>query len=292
MKDYGHLLRDDPEWARARGGVLARRCATSTSCWPSIEPRAARHPIAAARRLPRRLPPRPRAGRARRSRARCCARSPALELRRARRLGALLRLGRRLQPAQARGRGRARRSARRATCSPPARRRSPPPTPAARCRSRAHARAPAAGLHPLELLDRFDPRPRSRHEPSTSSPPCRPAHRAEIAHRRRARPSSAELHERFEPRRRELLDARAERRDALAAGGTLDFLHETREIREGDWQRRRRRRPTYAGPARRDHRPDGPQDGHQRAELGRERLHGRLRGLQLADLGQQCRRAR
>ena len=44
------------------------------------------------------------------------------------------------------------------------------------------------------------------------------------------------LHERFEPRRRELLDARAQRRARIAAGETLDFLPDTREIREGDWQ--------------------------------------------------------
>jgi malate synthase len=43
------------------------------------------------------------------------------------------------------------------------------------------------------------------------------------------------LHERFESRRRELLDARAERRRRVAAGETLDFLPDTREIREGDW---------------------------------------------------------
>jgi malate synthase len=44
------------------------------------------------------------------------------------------------------------------------------------------------------------------------------------------------LHERFEPRRRELLDARARRRDEIAAGATLDFLPDTREVREGDWR--------------------------------------------------------
>ena len=44
------------------------------------------------------------------------------------------------------------------------------------------------------------------------------------------------LHERFEPRRRELLDARALRRARIAAGETLDFLPDTRDIREGDWQ--------------------------------------------------------
>jgi malate synthase len=44
----------------------------------------------------------------------------------------------------------------------------------------------------------------------------------------------AELHRRFEPRRRELLAARRERDRELRAGGTLDFLPETREIREDD----------------------------------------------------------
>jgi malate synthase len=44
------------------------------------------------------------------------------------------------------------------------------------------------------------------------------------------------LHERFEPRRRELLDARAQRRARIAAGETLDFLPGTRDVREGDWQ--------------------------------------------------------
>jgi len=40
-----------------------------------------------------------------------------------------------------------------------------------------------------------------------------------------------ELHARFDARRRELLAARVQRRAALAAGGTLDFLPETRELR-------------------------------------------------------------
>ncbi|HET7121140.1 MAG TPA: malate synthase A [Solirubrobacterales bacterium] len=47
----------------------------------------------------------------------------------------------------------------------------------------------------------------------------------------------AELHDRFDARRRELLAARQERRAAIAAGGKLDFLEETREIREdSSWQ--------------------------------------------------------
>jgi malate synthase len=46
----------------------------------------------------------------------------------------------------------------------------------------------------------------------------------------------AELHARFGARRNELLAARRERARELTAGGTLDFLPETREIREGDWR--------------------------------------------------------
>ena len=46
----------------------------------------------------------------------------------------------------------------------------------------------------------------------------------------------AALHERFDTRRRELLERRAERRARLAAGELLDFLPDTHEVREGDWQ--------------------------------------------------------
>jgi malate synthase len=44
------------------------------------------------------------------------------------------------------------------------------------------------------------------------------------------------LHSKFESTRQELLRARAERAKKLLAGGTLDFLEETREIRESDWR--------------------------------------------------------
>ena len=47
----------------------------------------------------------------------------------------------------------------------------------------------------------------------------------------------AELHGRFDARRLELLGARRERRAEIAGGGKLDFLPETREIREdSSWQ--------------------------------------------------------
>src|SRR4051812_33040423 len=46
----------------------------------------------------------------------------------------------------------------------------------------------------------------------------------------------AELHRRFDGRRRDLLEKREQRQRALDEGGTLDFLDETREVREGDWR--------------------------------------------------------
>jgi malate synthase len=44
-----------------------------------------------------------------------------------------------------------------------------------------------------------------------------------------------ELQHRFGPRRQELLEARARRRERLRAGELLDFLPDTQEIREADW---------------------------------------------------------
>ncbi len=46
----------------------------------------------------------------------------------------------------------------------------------------------------------------------------------------------AKLHRAFEPRRQQLLAARAARARRLDAGEQLDFLPETRAIREGDWK--------------------------------------------------------
>src|SRR3954463_9998895 len=46
----------------------------------------------------------------------------------------------------------------------------------------------------------------------------------------------ADLHRTFDSRRRDLLDARRQRYEELAGGGTLDFLEETKDVREGDWQ--------------------------------------------------------
>src|SRR3954471_14068860 len=51
-----------------------------------------------------------------------------------------------------------------------------------------------------------------------------------------ARALVATLHRELDATRRELLARREERQRELDAGGTLDFLAETREIREGDWK--------------------------------------------------------
>ena len=45
----------------------------------------------------------------------------------------------------------------------------------------------------------------------------------------------AALHRTFEPRRQQLLQARAERTKRLDAGERPDFLAETKSVREGDW---------------------------------------------------------
>ncbi|WP_059011271.1 malate synthase A [Streptomyces specialis] len=45
----------------------------------------------------------------------------------------------------------------------------------------------------------------------------------------------AELHRRFTPRRDELLALRARRREEIARTGRLDFLPETKDVRDGEW---------------------------------------------------------
>ncbi|WP_018411238.1 malate synthase A [Methyloversatilis thermotolerans] len=46
----------------------------------------------------------------------------------------------------------------------------------------------------------------------------------------------AELHRKFEPRRRDLLAARAKRAAELDAGAPMDFLADTLHVREGNWK--------------------------------------------------------
>ncbi|GAP56797.1 malate synthase [Arthrobacter sp. Hiyo6] len=45
-----------------------------------------------------------------------------------------------------------------------------------------------------------------------------------------------ELHKRFAGTRAELLKARVAKREQVARTGKLDFLPETKDIREGDWK--------------------------------------------------------
>ena len=95
----------------------------------------------------------------------------------------------------------------------------------------------------------------------------------------------ADLQRTFGPRRRELLERRA-RAGAATGGGRGAGLP------AGDGRGPRRRLAGRAGAGRperpplRDHRTGGPQDDDQRAELGRAGLHGRPRGLPVAELGQ------
>ena len=84
-----------------------------------------------------------------------------------------------------------------------------------------------------------------------------------------------DLQRTFNQRRKELLVARHERQKRLDAGEKPDFLAETKPIREADVDCRAAAQ-RYPRPPRRDHRSRGPQDDHQRAELGRQGLHGRF----------------
>ena len=96
----------------------------------------------------------------------------------------------------------------------------------------------------------------------------------------------AQLHRTFEPRRRELLAARVVRAARAGRG-----RHARLPSRDGPHPRGQdlaggpgSGRP--AGPPRGDHRPGRPQDDHQRAQLRREGVHVRLRGLEHAHLGE------
>ncbi len=100
----------------------------------------------------------------------------------------------------------------------------------------------------------------------------------------------ASLHRRFNARRLELLAARARRQTELDAGALPRFpAGDRRDARRRLAHRTGARGP--ARPARRDHRSRRPQDGHQRAERAGALLHGGLRGLLLADLGEHRARA-
>ena len=101
----------------------------------------------------------------------------------------------------------------------------------------------------------------------------------------------AALDREFGARRRELLDAPPRAGRATRTGRALDFLPETAAD-----PRRRVLAGRAAGarpgrPAGRDHRAARAQDDDQRAELRRQGVDGRLRGRDVADLGERRRRA-
>ena len=267
MKDYGAPARRRPGVGRARRGVLAPRSRDVHELLADARAAAAAPPARAAGRLPRRLPPRPRPGRPRRSRASCCAAIPGLELLEPAEWELCCGSAGHLQPRAARGRRQARRAQGRqprATGARGDRRRQP----RLRAADRRAPRARAADLPPDDPARPLDPR-----SPPVSTAWTSPRTRDERARRdplrRRARRSSASCTARFgaPPRRAARRQARARR---ARRGATLDFL--TRRARSARATgRSRRRAPDYARPARRDHRPDRPQARHQRAQLGRAR---------------------
>ena len=84
------------------------------------------------------------------------------------------------------------------------------------------------------------------------------------------------------------------RRAARRAGGAPESVRPRGDaglppLHQGHPRRRLEGRPDAEGPpeaARGDHRPGGAEDDDQRPQLGRRRLHGRLRGLALALLAE------
>ena len=158
---------------------------------------------------------------------------------------------------------------------------------------RAHLRGSGTVpvLHTIQILDRAYTQTLARSPPmrrsaitasfsirgsttapaTRSSPPMRSS-------------SSRELHGRFGTRRRSCSPPATTASSAPRQAAHSISCPRPARSATASWQvappRERLRRPP-----RRDHRADRPQARHQRAELGRTRVHGRLRGRELADLG-------
>ncbi len=101
----------------------------------------------------------------------------------------------------------------------------------------------------------------------------------------------ASLHRRFNPRRLELLAERTRRQGEFDAGALPEFPAGTAAIRAGDW----RIAPVPADLADRRVEITGPVDRKMiinALNSRRERLHGGLRGLARADLGERRSAAR
>ena len=229
MKDYGHLFRDDPLGERA--AASPPRSATSRAAGRARAPARA-HPVdlrvayhdachlahaQGVRAQPRDAAaddPRPRAASSPPS-GRSAAARPASTT------------------CSARARGRARPPQGRATCSPPAPRPSPPPTPAARCRSGAHAAGhrcrsitrwscSTASIHGRQSHDHRRPRP--CHDAADESSPTRRSPSSPTLHGASSRAGascSSRARERQARARRgrdARLPARDARRSATATG--------------------------------------------------------------------------
>ena len=281
MKDYGHLFRDDPDWGE-RAAAFSAKVRDVHELLAEHEPQAAAPPGRPRRRLPRRLPPRPRPGRPRAAARAAARRSPASSVREPAEwelccgsAGVWNLLN--PEPAAELGQRKARNLLATGAQAVAA------ANPGCALQIGVHAGLPVH--HPMDAARRLDP-----WEEAVTVDVLAPAPAAGVL-TDDALAFLGALHERFEPRRRELLDARAQRARADRRGRDARLpARDARHPRGRLAGRPRAARP--AGPARGDHRPGRPQDGHQRAELGRARLHGRLRGLAVADLGQRRRRAR
>ena len=143
---------------------------------------------------------------------------------------------------------------------------------------------PTPAFHPIELVD-ASIRGLSPDAAAPGGPPMTRRRRSHSRCRRVPAPAAARA------RRRPRGDPRGARGACAAAA-----RRRAARLPRGDAQRARGRLARAAGaggsgrPPRRDHGADRPQDGDQRAELRREGLHDRLRGCELADVGEHDRR--
>ena len=221
------------------------------------------------------------------------ARDPRPRAARARRVGDLLRLGGRLQPARARGRraSSGERKARNllATGAEADRGREPRAAPS---RSPPHARAPLPVLHPLELLDASIAEEERVHDGLRGPRAPMHARLRRGADRRRAGVRRRAARARFDdtpPRAARARAPSARPSSTRAARSTSSTRRATCARATGRSRRRRRpcrdRRVEITG-------PDRAQDGHQRAQLGRRGFMADFEDANSPDLAQHGRAAR
>ena len=158
-----------------------------------------------------------------------------------------------------------------------------------RGRSTGRGRRPAMTRSNPETKDARPPRHRNRALTRHASPGLEIRAKLKPGHDRILTPGAmafvASLERKFGAERKRLLAQRAAVQAKLDAGWRPDFPAETRAIRESDWTVAPLPED-LARPPRRNYRPDRPQDGDQRAEFRRQRVHGGFRGCEHAELGQ------